>query len=459
MGAFALLICLVGLFEVSPLLTHGLSSTPTRKPTPTAGSASFEPTAVPTPSATTPSATAPSGGVAVSGSLGNWRLTVEGSPYEVKGVTYDSPPSDARADMPALRAMGVNTVRTWNTGAATRSLLDAAAASGIRVINGFALSPSADYLTDTTYKTTQLNAIEQWVQAYKQHPGVLLWDVGNEVLLDLQNTYSGTKLAQERNAYAQFIDRVARALHAIDPSHPVTSTDAWTGAWVYYKANAPHLDLYAVNAYGGVCSVKQSWISGAYTVPYLVTESGPAGEWEVPDDENGVPREETDVQKSQAYATAWNCITSHVGVALGATLFNYGVENDFGGVWFNLRTDHLRRLSAFTVAHLYGGSLSANPPPVISNMTLDKTTVPMNGSFTVTASVSDTDGATLSYQILFCSKYIDGKTSLQNIPFTQTGPGSFSVSPPQHVGVWKVYLYAEDGQGNVGIETLSVKVV
>jgi hypothetical protein len=33
------------------------------------------------------------------------------------------------------------------------------------------------------------------------------------------------------------------------------------------------------------------------------------------------------------------------------------------------------------------------------------------------------------------------------------------VTAPQKVGVWKVYVYVYDGQGNVGIETKSFKVV
>jgi len=467
-GILALLGCLAGLFAAYPLLTHtsttgyGLTnstrttaSTGLLKSTPTMGAAGIAPAALATPTVIP----ATSGTVAISGSQGNWRLTVNGQPYQVKGVTYDSSPADAQADMPILRAMGVNTVRIWNTDGTTLPLFNAASASGIKVISGFALSESEDYLNDTTYKTAQLKIIERWVNTYKKQPGVLLWDIGNEVLLNLQNTFSGTRLEEERNAYARFIDQVAQALHTIDPSHPVTSTDAWTGAWVYYKANSPHLDLYAINVYGGACSVKQNWISGGYNVPYLVTESGPAGDWEVPKDANGVPQEETDLQNAQGYATAWKCITNHAGVALGATLFNYGTENDFGGVWFNLLTDHLRRLSDFTVAQLYGGQISTNTPPVISSMTLAKTTVPMNSAFTVSASVGDPNGDTLSYQIMFSSKYIDGNTGLRNATFTQTGAGSFVVTAPAQTGVWIVYLYAFDGHGNVGIETLSFKVV
>lgn len=412
----------------------------------------------PTPLATPPTPKTPSV-VSVTGTQGNWQLMVNGSPYQVKGVTFGPSSAASLAYMPELQSMGVNTLRTWGTDSTTQPLLDAASAYGLKVINGFWLNQNADYVNDTNYKTTTLSTIENTVNTYKNSPGILMWDVGNEVVLTLQNTYSGTQLEQERNAYAQYVDQIAQAIHSIDPYHPVTSTDAWTGAWTYYKANSPHLDLYAVNSYGAACTVKQNWITGGYKVPYIITESGPAGEWEVPNDENGVPNEPTDVQKSQGYATAWNCITSHTGVALGATLFNYGIENDFGGVWFDLITGHWRRLSDFTVAQLYGGKISTNTPPVISNMTLNKTTIATNSPLIVSANVSDPNGDPLRYHLMLSSKYVDGNTALQNATFTQTGPTTFSVTPPKQLGVWKVYLYAYDGQDNVGIETLSFKVV
>jgi hypothetical protein len=416
-------------------------------------------TGTPPPALTTPPTPTTPSVVSVTGTQGQWQLNVNGSPYQVKGVTWGPPTDAAPAYMPDLQSMGVNTVRTWGTDATTLPLLNSASAYGIKVINGFWLGQGNDYLNDTNYKTTQLNTIENWVNTYKNNPGVLMWDVGNEVLLNLQNTYSGTQLEQERNAYAQYIDQVAQAIHSIDPNHPVTSTDAWTGAWVYYKANSPHLDLYAVNSYGKACSVKQDWLSGGYTKPYIVTESGPSGEWEVPNDANGVPTEPTDIQKSQGYQTAWNCITGHTGVAFGATLFNYGIENDFGGVWFNLITGHWNRLSYYAVKQLYSGKSSPNTSPVISSMSLSQTSVPAKSQFTVNVNVSDPNGDPLRYHLMLSSKYVDSSTGLQNATFTQTGTSSFSVTAPGTLGTWKVYVYAYDGQGNVGIETLSFKVI
>ena len=404
--------------------------------------------------------------VRVTGSQGNWRLTVDGAPYTVKGLTWGPPVSEAAARLPDLRSIGVNTVRTWGTDGTTQPLLDAAAANGIKVINGFWLQPGGgpgsggcvDYVTDSTYKSNSLNEFVRWVNAYKAHPGVLMWNVGNESVLGMQNCFSGTELENQRVAYVRFVNDVTRAIHAADPNHPVTSTDAWTGAWPYFKAYAPDLDLYAVNSYNAVCQVKNDWAAGGYTKPYILTEGGPPGEWEVPNDVNGVAAEPSDQAKRDGYRDAWNCLMSHTGVALGGTLFHYGTEQDFGGVWFNLVPGNEKRLSYFSVAAAFGGTPPANRPPVISGMDLSRVTdVPAGGTFTVSVGVSDPDGDAISYELRQNSKYIDNSGAL--VPASYTGSGPFTVRAPDRLGVWKLYVYARDGHGNVGIESRSFRVV
>jgi hypothetical protein len=404
-------------------------------------------------------------GVHVIGSQGNWQLTVDGQPWTVKGLTWGPPAADAARYMPELTSMGVNTLRTWGTDATTRSLLDAAAAHDLRVINGFWLQPGGgpgsggcvNYVTDTQYKADMLGAIRQWVTAYKDHPGVLMWNVGNESILGLQNCYSGAELENQRVAYAKYVNEAARAIHAVDANHPVTNTDAWTGAWTYLKAHAPDLDLYSVNSYGNVCQVRQDWINGGHTKPYILTEAGPAGEWEVPDDVNGVPSEPTDVQKRDGYTRAWDCITGHAGVSFGGTLFHYGTEYDFGAVWFNLTPAGKKRLSFYAVQRAFGGASPANTPPVITAMNLP-TSVPAGARLTVDVAVSDPNGDPITWSAAFNSKYVDNSGGLGFTP-VQVDGNRLTVTAPDRLGVWKVYVMAEDGRGNIGIETKSVRVV
>lgn len=408
--------------------------------------------------------------VKVTGSQGNWQLTVDGAPYQVKGLTWGPAIADANRYMPDLQSMGVNTIRTWGTDATTQPLLDSAAAHGVKVIAGFWLQPGGgpgsggcvNYVTDTTYKNQMLAEFPKWVQTYKDHPGVLMWDVGNESVLGLQNCYSGSELEQQRDAYTAFVNDVTKKIHEVDPNHPVTSTDAWVGAWPYFKRNAPDLDLYAVNSYGAVCDVKTAWQQGGYTKPYIVTESGPSGDWEVADDANGVPKEVSDQEKANGYSRAWECITGHQGVAFGATLFHYGIEYDYGGVWFNLLPAGEKRLSYYAVKRAFGKDTSRdNTPPVISSMTIggDASQVPAGRSFTIDAQVSDPNGDPITYQVLASSMFIDQNKNLTPLQAANNGSGRLTVTAPDKPGVWKIYVKATDGKGNVGYESRSVRVV
>lgn len=75
--------------------------------------------------------------VKVTGSQGSWQLTVNGSPFVVKGVTWGPSPADAGRLLPDVKSLGANTIRTWGTDASSRQLLDAAASNSIKVVAGF----------------------------------------------------------------------------------------------------------------------------------------------------------------------------------------------------------------------------------------------------------------------------------------------------------------------------------
>jgi Glycosyl hydrolases family 2, TIM barrel domain len=416
-------------------------------------------------------------GVKVAGTQGNWQLTLNGQPYYIKGLDFGpSLSSNTQAQINAyvadLAATGANTTRTWGTDSTSAKLLAAGDLYNVHVVMGFWLNQNVNYCTDHTLNKT-LNSIVNSVNQYKNDPGVLLWDIGNEVILQAQNYFSGTTLENDRVCYAQYVNQISQAIHAADPNHPTTSTDAWTGAWPYYATYSPDLDLLAVNQYGGICTVQSSWQAGPtgngtpYTKPYIVTEFGPPGSWEVPNDENGVPLEPTDVAKAQAYPNAWACITGSngngaSGVSLGATGFIYGNTNDFGGVWFNTEYSSAmtKRPSYYSVQQMYTGQPpSANQPPVLQSLTLSQTSgIAPRSYFTVTADFTDPEGDPLTYNVMQCEIYINGSSSLSNATYTQTSADTFSVQAPRNAGVWKLYVYAFDNHNNVSIATASFAV-
>ena len=67
--------------------------------------------------------------VKVSGTQGNWQLTLNGQPYYIKGLDYGpdlkTTQSTTNAYAADLVATGANTTRTWGTGSTTANLLAA----------------------------------------------------------------------------------------------------------------------------------------------------------------------------------------------------------------------------------------------------------------------------------------------------------------------------------------------
>ena len=308
------------------------------------------------------------------------------------------------------------------------------------------------------------NEIVARVNALKDHQGVLMWDVGNEVILTMQDhglpgrRGRGSGGWRTRSSSTRWRRRSTPPTRTTRSPRP-TPTPA---PGPYYKPYSPALDLLAVNSYGAIGTVKQDWINGGYTKPYIVTEAGPDGEWEVPNDVNGVPTEPTDLQKRAQYTASWNAIKGHPGVALGATEFHYGLENDFGGVWLNTTTGGWRRLGYHALqAGLHRAGRRRTPRRRSPAMTVGSTRPPSRPAARSPSSVAATDpnGDPIRYNLMFSNKHINGNRGLDNVRFTQTGTGTFTVTAPEQLGVWKVYVYAFDGQGNVGIEQRSFKVV
>ncbi len=141
---------------------YGTVGTATATPQPTG-----TPTATPRPTSAPTASPVPATGVRVSGTQGDWRLTVDGAPWTVRGVTYGPSAADAATYLPDVAAMGANTVRTWGTDASSAPLFDAARANGIRVVAGLWLDQGADYVHDTAYKSNTLASITKTVTTYR----------------------------------------------------------------------------------------------------------------------------------------------------------------------------------------------------------------------------------------------------------------------------------------------------
>ena len=153
--------------------------------------------------------------VRIVGKEGAWHLERDGKPYLIRGAGGVS-------DFKRFSAAGGNSIRTWGSDRA-RGVLDAAWPNGVTVTVGFWLphqDEGANY-TDPARCAQMKESILSDVKALKDHPGLLLWALGNEMELGIA----------DEAALWRFVDDVAQEIKKIDPNHPVGTVvaEVWPG--------------------------------------------------------------------------------------------------------------------------------------------------------------------------------------------------------------------------------------
>jgi len=188
------------------------------------------------------------------------QLLVNGEPFVVNGVAY-SPISIGdnwagawrdradryMVDFPLIAASGANTVRLYAPLLST-AMLDAAWAEGLYVIPTFGVD--SVQLTCAAGRDFMRDQFREMVLAWKDHPAILFWLVGNEVNANL----GGADLCADW--YPQ-LDSMALAAHTAEGAsfHPVATANADTGDICLPGCSddtaLPNVDLWATQLYRG----------------------------------------------------------------------------------------------------------------------------------------------------------------------------------------------------------------
>ncbi len=400
--------------------------------------------------------------VKVVGSRGNWQLMVDGAPFYIKGAGFGKTVHAGNIDyyFNEMKKIGLNSFRTWGIGDDTPLMLEKAEKYGLMVDVGIWLlqnkkgKPKAvDYVKGEKYKRKTLQEIETQVKKFKDYPAVLMWNVGNEVVMNLETE-------EEKIAFAKYVEEICKLIHKIDPNHPVVSTAAWSFSWPYFKKYTPSLDIYATNIYGGVVVIKEEWEKTGIDKPYLITEYGPHGEWEVSVDKNGQPIIPSEESKAKAYFNGWNCyIEKNKGLNLGAYAFIFEGNEDFGGAWFNIFMLDQKRAAYWKMYEMFTGKKGKNSPPRVYKFELDKASNIYSGeNFNVYLKIKDPDKDKLRCVFKMCNRKIWDE-GLYPIRFEKKKKEEFVITAPDDPGIYFLYVYVTDGQGNIAVEGKSVKVI
>ncbi len=297
--------------------------------------------------------------VALARSEGAAQLVRNGHPFFIKGAGGDG-------SLKLLKECGGNSIRTWHSDN-LESRLAEAQALGLTVTVGIWLGHKEhgfDY-NDATAVAGQLEMARQAVLRYRNHPALLMWGVGNEM--------EGFELGDDPKVW-RAVEDVAKMIKALDPNHPTMTAVAEIGGDRVKAIHAlcPSIDLVGINSYGGAPSLPQRYVGAGGTKPYLLTEYGPPGSWELNKNSWGACVELSSTEKDAYYRRTYQRAIVSQPLCVGSYAFIWGSKQEATATWFGLMLPDGSKLeSVDTLTELWGGRNPAGSCPKIINLSID----------------------------------------------------------------------------------------
>lgn len=289
-----------------------------------------------------------------------WQLIRNGQPYAIHGV-------GGQTQLQRLSELGGNSIRTWGTDGLD-AILDEAHRHGLSVCVGMWLGHERHGFSyqNADAVAKQMEQCLETVRRFKDHPAVLMWGIGNEMEGNGKNP-----------AIWYAIDHIAREIHRIDPYHPTMTVIAELGEDAEKIRNLErfchNVDVVGVNSYAGIESLGKRIEAAGATKPYIITEHGPRGPWEVEKTAWGAPIEATSTEKAKLYDAGYRTnVLEHSGRCLGTYAFLWGNKQETTATWFGMiLPDGTRLEAADRMSQHWTGQHPSNQCPKIESLTME----------------------------------------------------------------------------------------
>ncbi|MBT8049581.1 MAG: hypothetical protein KJO70_00170 [Gammaproteobacteria bacterium] len=384
-----------------------------------------------------------------------WQLLRGGEPYFIHGAGGDGP-------LDELAAAGANSIRTW--GGDVGTLLDDAHALGMTVTVGIWLGHERhgfDY-NDASQVAAQLEQAREMVLKYKDHPALLMWGVGNE----MEGFDDG-----DNPIVWKAVNDVAAMIKELDPHHPTMTTTAFVhgGRIEFLHNRSPAIDIHGVNAYGGAQAVPRFLRDGDASKPFVLTEFGPVGPWEMPKTDWGAPIEQTSTAKADFYRESYEkSIEASPGMALGAYAFLWGNKVEATETWFGMLLDDGSQTGAVdTMTEIWSGDAPADLAPTVEPLEIAGSGQLEPGQvIDVSTTLADPEGQNLRVEWVLRAEsgdYLTGGDYRPAMPdidgaVVESRADGAQVRMPDDPGAYRLFVYAWDEGGKVATANVPVLV-
>ena len=390
---------------------------------------------------------------------GQYGFYINDTLFEVKGAGLDF---NSGQNFKALATSGANTFRTWRTDFAAMEL-DSAIKYNLKIAMGIEMGKELHHFdyNDTKSVSSQFEKIKKDILKYKDHPALLCWVVGNE--LNLLINEDGSLGVVNPKVYDALAD-IVNYIHEVDPNHPVTTTFAAGARGDHIQVvleRCPNLDFLSYQVYSGLSTLPQQEIANELDIPYLVTEFGPVGHWEMPSTTWGREIEENSTQKAEGLRDRIQkgLASDTTGRNMGGLAFIWGQKQERTPTWYGIFNKDGRATAVLDELTLYWtGSYPNNRAPSITSMTLDQKVSTNNISlkpnqiYSSQVNAFDLDGDPLVYKWQLMKEVttrsqggaFEAEPAYLDLELLSKADGQIQFRAPAEKGEYRIFCYIYD---------------
>jgi hypothetical protein len=257
---------------------------------------------------------------------GVYRIYKDGTSILIKGAAGHS-------NLAELVACGGNTISIWDT-SKVEKVLNEAQKYNVSVIVGLDI-PGGDipqFYQDEKKVNELFMAHQSTVQRFKNHPSLLAWGLGNELVMPF---------ASNSGPFYKTYNRLLKMMHTEDPDHPVTTTliNLQKGSVLNIKWKIHDLDFISINTYNKLKEIKKEIkkLSLIWNGPYMVSEWSPNGGWESENTVWQAPIENTSTKKAEQYYKFYkDYMPKDDPRFLGSLVFYWGNRQEYTHTWYSI---------------------------------------------------------------------------------------------------------------------------
>ncbi|MBN8526810.1 MAG: hypothetical protein J0M02_15870 [Planctomycetes bacterium] len=387
---------------------------------------------------------------------GSWQLLRDGKPFVVRGAGGD-------ASKALLASIGGNTCRTWGADD-IQDRLDDAHKNGLAVVVGIWLGHERHGFkwNDPVAVKKQFEMAKEQVLKWKDHPAVLAWGLGNE----MEGYAAGDNVDIWKG-----IQDIAAMVKQIDPKHPTLTTVAEVGGKRVELIHSicKDIDIVGINTYAGCASMPERYRKAGGTKPYMITEYGPAGTWEIGKNPLGAVDEPTSTEKAKSYKGAYDALAADTKLCLGSIAFAWGSKVEATATWYGMVLPDDSKLEVVDMYAAAWGRPVKNRCPQIQAIAFDAGKYPTlkpGQIVKATSVVTDPEGDAMNAEWIIAQELSDYNTGGDAIAMPPTFPedilkpavGSCEFKVPEGGGVYRIYTYVRDGKGGAALASAVFKV-